>query len=298
MSALSDLLDGLAVASRRPRRPRAQRRRTSGRPGRRRPGGGRAGGRRLDRAAATARSWAAPPARATLATRRARVRRRRASSSIPSTGRIAAPARAAGRQRRGPAVRPARPHRLNSPRCSEVPIASLIVSSPTRRSGAGRRHEVGRPPRRRLRVPLLAAEHSRPPQAAAPARRPALHRRRRRSIGWPDWSTPERVLVGDRRGARPAAAGGASTCRRPTSSSSRARPRPGPPWSGPRTRRYRRDPDAEVLSLHADWMIGDAEGFRQTAALALDSARTHRPPGHGRHRADPPRDRLRLHRAG
>ena len=38
---------------------------------------------------------------------------------------------------------------------------------------------------------------------------------------------------------------------------------------------HRRDPDAEVLSLHADWTIGDAEGFRRTAALALESARRH-----------------------
>ena len=38
---------------------------------------------------------------------------------------------------------------------------------------------------------------------------------------------------------------------------------------------HRRDPDAEVLSLHADWTIGDAEGFRRTAAQALESARKH-----------------------
>ena len=31
----------------------------------------------------------------------------------------------------------------------------------------------------------------------------------------------------------------------------------------------RRDPDAEVLSLHADWAIGNAEIFRETADLAL-----------------------------
>ncbi|HEX6643970.1 MAG TPA: sugar phosphate nucleotidyltransferase [Gemmatimonadales bacterium] len=35
----------------------------------------------------------------------------------------------------------------------------------------------------------------------------------------------------------------------------------------------RRDPDAEVLSMHADWAIGNAEAFRRTATLALDSAR-------------------------
>ncbi|MEO6057873.1 MAG: sugar phosphate nucleotidyltransferase [Gemmatimonadales bacterium] len=37
----------------------------------------------------------------------------------------------------------------------------------------------------------------------------------------------------------------------------------------------RRDPDAEVLSLHADWAVGDASAFRRTAAAALDTARVH-----------------------
>jgi mannose-1-phosphate guanylyltransferase len=35
----------------------------------------------------------------------------------------------------------------------------------------------------------------------------------------------------------------------------------------------RRDPDAEVLSLHADWAIGDAAAFRRTAETALTAAR-------------------------
>lgn len=37
----------------------------------------------------------------------------------------------------------------------------------------------------------------------------------------------------------------------------------------------RRDPDAEVLSLHADWAVGDAAAFRRTAELALTIARKH-----------------------
>jgi len=37
----------------------------------------------------------------------------------------------------------------------------------------------------------------------------------------------------------------------------------------------RRDPDAEVLSLHADWAVGDAAAFRRTANLALTTARRH-----------------------
>jgi mannose-1-phosphate guanylyltransferase len=37
----------------------------------------------------------------------------------------------------------------------------------------------------------------------------------------------------------------------------------------------RRDPEAEVLSLHADWAVGDAAAFRRTADLALATARTH-----------------------
>jgi mannose-1-phosphate guanylyltransferase len=35
----------------------------------------------------------------------------------------------------------------------------------------------------------------------------------------------------------------------------------------------RRDPDAEVLSLHADWAIGDGAAFRRTADIALTTAR-------------------------
>ncbi|HUF36131.1 MAG TPA: sugar phosphate nucleotidyltransferase [Gemmatimonadales bacterium] len=38
---------------------------------------------------------------------------------------------------------------------------------------------------------------------------------------------------------------------------------------------YRRDPEAEVLSLHADWAVGDAAAFRRTADLALTTARRH-----------------------
>jgi mannose-1-phosphate guanylyltransferase len=37
----------------------------------------------------------------------------------------------------------------------------------------------------------------------------------------------------------------------------------------------RRDPDAEVLSLHADWVVVDGAEFRRTAAAALESARRH-----------------------
>jgi mannose-1-phosphate guanylyltransferase len=37
----------------------------------------------------------------------------------------------------------------------------------------------------------------------------------------------------------------------------------------------RRDPDAEVLSLHADWAVGDAAAFRNTAGIALAAARRH-----------------------
>jgi mannose-1-phosphate guanylyltransferase len=37
----------------------------------------------------------------------------------------------------------------------------------------------------------------------------------------------------------------------------------------------RRDPDAEVLSLHADWVVEDPAAFRRTADAALRAARTH-----------------------
>jgi mannose-1-phosphate guanylyltransferase len=39
------------------------------------------------------------------------------------------------------------------------------------------------------------------------------------------------------------------------------------------TEAQRRDPDAEVLSLHADWAVGDAAAFRRTAESALSTAR-------------------------
>jgi mannose-1-phosphate guanylyltransferase len=37
----------------------------------------------------------------------------------------------------------------------------------------------------------------------------------------------------------------------------------------------RRDPQAEVLSLHADWAVGDSAAFRRTADTALTIARQH-----------------------
>ncbi len=37
----------------------------------------------------------------------------------------------------------------------------------------------------------------------------------------------------------------------------------------------REDPDASLLSLHADWHVSDAAAFRQTAARALDIAERH-----------------------
>jgi mannose-1-phosphate guanylyltransferase len=37
----------------------------------------------------------------------------------------------------------------------------------------------------------------------------------------------------------------------------------------------RRDPGAEVLSLHADWSVGDADAFRRAADLALRTAQTY-----------------------
>jgi mannose-1-phosphate guanylyltransferase len=37
----------------------------------------------------------------------------------------------------------------------------------------------------------------------------------------------------------------------------------------------RRDPDAETLSLHADWAVGDAAAFRRVADAALSTARAH-----------------------
>ncbi|MEO8030457.1 MAG: sugar phosphate nucleotidyltransferase [Gemmatimonadota bacterium] len=39
---------------------------------------------------------------------------------------------------------------------------------------------------------------------------------------------------------------------------------------------FRRDPDAEVISLHADWVIREESIFRQSASTALRTAMTHR----------------------
>src|SRR5437868_6697756 len=41
------------------------------------------------------------------------------------------------------------------------------------------------------------------------------------------------------------------------------------------TEAARRDPDAVVLSLHSDWAIADAEGFRRDAECGLRAAETH-----------------------
>ncbi len=38
---------------------------------------------------------------------------------------------------------------------------------------------------------------------------------------------------------------------------------------------YQQDPDASLLSLHADWHVGDPEAFRKTGARALDVAERH-----------------------
>lgn len=38
---------------------------------------------------------------------------------------------------------------------------------------------------------------------------------------------------------------------------------------------WKRDPDADVLSLHADWVIADEDAFRETADTALRTARQH-----------------------
>ncbi|HSM17151.1 MAG TPA: sugar phosphate nucleotidyltransferase [Gemmatimonadales bacterium] len=37
----------------------------------------------------------------------------------------------------------------------------------------------------------------------------------------------------------------------------------------------RRDPDAQILTLHADWVIGDRTAFHQTASTALETAQAH-----------------------
>jgi mannose-1-phosphate guanylyltransferase len=57
-----------------------------------------------------------------------------------------------------------------------------------------------------------------------------------------------------------------------------AEPRPastGPALTWATWEAQRRDPDAEVLSLHADWVIREADAFRRTAAAALDTAARH-----------------------
>ena len=38
----------------------------------------------------------------------------------------------------------------------------------------------------------------------------------------------------------------------------------------------RRDPEADVLSLHADWSVAEPDAFRRSADLALSAGRTYR----------------------
>ena len=195
----------------------------------------------------------------------------------------------------------ARAGRARARRCSSTPAGSLVLA----RAGAGdwlamlaaadadigpllydlRQHRpalgrllcsdaLGRPPRRRLGHPLLAAQHPGEPQAAASALRRRLDRRGSgRAARRPD---PARADPGRRRrGAGRPAPRRCSIFPPRTSWSSRAPPPPRRRSSGPRWEAQRRDPDAEVLSLHADWAVGDAAAFRRTADLALTTARPH-----------------------
>ena len=62
----------------------------------------------------------------------------------------------------------------------------------------------------------------------------------------------------------------AAASRRRTSWSSRCAASTAPALIWATWEAQRRDPEAEVLSLHADWAVGDAAAFRRTADLALD----------------------------
>ena len=57
----------------------------------------------------------------------------------------------------------------------------------------------------------------------------------------------------------------------------------------------RRDPEAMVMVLPSDHFIADEEGFRAALLRAAEAAKTS-PHRHHRDHADPPRDRLRVHR--
>ena len=108
--------------------------------------------------------------------------------------------------------------------------------------------------------------------------------------------------------ARARASGGRRGARRPTAAP--ARPRtptifwwsrcaastaPALIWATWEARR--RDPDAEVLSLHADWVVGDAAAFRRDRRRGAHHGPDARPAGDGRRGSVAARDRLRVHRA-
>ena len=220
--------------------------------------------------------------------------RARAASDPDAVAALAATAiRHVGRLADGSALRPGADHRARGRRrapCSSHPrrrgAGCSCWSSRTRTSagssttsaGIARRSrpscELGRHPRRRVRHPLLAAQHPQPSEATAPTGRPRLHRRGGGRA--PGGVHPPRADPGgDRAGPGRAAAGPRWPCPRPTSWSSPAPPPPAPALVWATLEAHRRDPDAAVLSLHADWWIGEPEAFRRTADLALRTARTH-----------------------
>ena len=156
---------------------------------------------------------------------------------------------------------------------------------------------MGHPARRRFGDPVLAAVVAVPAQAAAAARRTAVERRgRRRSTGGlhPGGANPGRFR-GDPRRAHsrpPSTLPAENFLVEPRAAST------GPALVWATLEAARRDPEATVISMHADWIVRDPAAFVATAATALDTADPPSPAGDGRHRSVAPGDRIRLHRAG
>ena len=177
--------------------------------------------------------------------------RRAAGAGARGHGRLARDPRRRRRRHRSPALRSA-PASPGAGRAALMRWAVLLAG------GSGTRF-----------WPLSTPAH---PEAAAPA----LRRRLDRGGGGRAADRPDPARAHPGRGRRGARRPAARRCSSLPAENFLVEPRaastaPALIWATWEARR--RDPDAEVLSLHADWAVGDAAAFRRTAdARAHDRA--------------------------
>ncbi len=160
------------------------------------------------------------------------------------------------------------------------------------------RHASRRRDGRRQRDPVLAQEPAQPAQAVAPALRRRRRCSSRPSSGSRPWSRAERTWIIT--GADQAEAVRAQLPELPADNVvAEPCPRDTAACVGlAATIVARHDPEGTMIVMPADHVIEPGALFRKTARAAAARDRR-RPHGvrHLRHQADPPRDRLRLHRA-